>query len=219
MVNPDNWNFVEDNNINNDKDENDNNGSSEYLGDTKVIKDVTIESTMCLGDDCSVSIDWVYYAFKAKDFEFFEILNDYKEYLIIDIYYVKEKTDFTFTTSDYSIVDYKIYLKKTNEEITNVKTEEELRKKLGFYNEGENTGVFELSESVGTGVGYNDDDTSYTFSRYILIDLNNIEYIMDFVYNDYTEIPNNLIVGNKYNVTFEVKKDEFGYDYFIKSIK
>lgn len=130
------------------------------------------------------------------------ILSDYSEYIKVDIFVKNNK-----------ITNYKAYLKSNLEDITNIKTEEELRKKIGLYTTGEHTATFTLKEIGPPGFGMEDDET-YVYRNYTFIDSNNIEYEMKYISDETLD----LTEEEEYDVTFELKKGTFNYEYIIKSI-
>ncbi len=209
LFNPDNWDIT----INGNKINTSDTNNSTSKKDATLVEDVIVSSYSCFGSQCTISIEesgnYVDYNFSANNIDLFELLVDYNDYLKVDIYYTQKGNNKT-------IVDYKIFLKSNNEDITNVKNEDELRNKIGLYSTGTYTELFTLTEIGITGFGYKD-DKSYTYANYTLIDSKNNEYEMKYI------IPNgsnglNLVEGNKYNVTFEVVKDTFGYEFYIKSV-
>lgn len=140
-------------------------------------------------------------------FEVFKFLGGYNSYIKVDIYYTQKGQEKT-------IVDYKIVSKSNNEDISNVKTENELREKIGLYSIGTHTDSLILSKIGMDGAGIND-DTTYTYRTYIFKDNTNNEYEMKYINPDGKL---NLVEGEKYSVTFEISKDTFGDEYIIKSI-
>ena len=143
-----------------------------------------------------------------NDSDFFNKLGDYKDYIKLNIYYVANKDTKT-------IVDYKIYLKSTNEEITDVKDENGLRDKIGLYSVGTHTDTFTLTEIGEPGFGFKDNN-SYTYTDYKFTNSKGTEFEMKYI-NDSNSL--NLVEGNNYTVTFEVSEDTFGYDFTIKSVE
>ena len=66
------------------------------------------------------------------------------------------------------------------------------------------------------------DNESYSYVDYTLTDSKNNMYDMKYIITDdvdYNYLNSVLVKGNKYTVTFEVKKDTFGYEYYIKDTK
>ena len=110
---------------------------------------------------------------------------------------------------------YKIYLKSNNEDISSIKTENELRDKIGLYSIGTHTDTFTLKKIGTPGFGYKD-NVPYTYTTYIFVDNQNVEYEMKYINSNGTL---NLTVGNKYTVTFEVTENTFDYEFNIKSVK
>lgn len=182
---------------------------------TLLAKNVQINGYACITSKCNISIstndsdDTVNYLINSSDAKLLKKLNNYNDYLNINIYYVENGEERT-------IADYDLFL-KTGENISNIKTETELRDKLGLYNEGTYTASLTLSEvgAIGTGVK---DDITYSYIDYIFIDNKNTEYEMQYTLSDADNNSLNLIEGNKYNITFKVVKGAFDYKYYITDI-
>ena len=211
LFNPDNWNITINGTEINSNDTNNDTNNSTSTKDTTLVEDVIVSGYSCFNSKCSVSIEesnnYVDYIFGANNIDLFKILDNYSDYVKVNIYYTQKGSEKT-------IIDYKIYLKSNNEEITSVKTEDELRSKIGLYSVGTHTESFTLTEVGMTGVGF-DDNTSYTYTNYTFIDSKNNEYEMKYMHPNGTI---NLVEGNKYTVTFEVVEDTFGYKFFVKTV-
>ena len=183
------------------------------IGANTLLEDVSVNGYGCINSKCNVNI--VTAAGKTENYlldtsnnELFNKLGDYKDYIKLNIYYViKGETKI--------IADYKMYLKSTNKEITDVKTENELRDKIGLYSVGTHTDTFTLIEVGATGFVSNDND-AYMYTNYKFTDSKGTEYEMKYI-NDDNSL--NLVEGNNYTITFEVAEDTFGYEFTIKSIK
>lgn len=183
------------------------------IGTGTLLEDVSVEGYGCMNSKCNVSIatatgETETYSLKINDSDFFNKLGDYKDYIKLNIYYVANKDTKT-------IVDYKIYLKSTNEEITDVKNENDLRDKIGLYSVGTHTDTFTLTEIGEPGFGFKDNN-SYTYTDYKFTNSKGTEFEMKYI-NDSNS--SNLVEGNNYTVTFEVSEDTFGYDFTIKSVE
>ncbi len=192
---------------------NDGNTTNDYTSATRtLLEDIKISNYSCFVSNCNVTINDKYgnseeYELNIDNSDFFGVLSDYEDYIKIDIYYV--------TSEDNKIiVDYKTYLKSNNEDISNISTEDELRNKLGLYIAGTHTALLTLKEIGTTGFGFSD-NTSYTYTDYIFIDSKNNQYEMRYKTNDESLY---LTEGLNYNVTFEVTKEIFDYEYNIISI-
>lgn len=217
LFNPDNWNItIKDNEINtNEMNNNIDNFTSKT--DAILVEDVIIIGYTYSGDDLEYlkynrafvkkADNEETYLFRLNNIDLFTMLCDYRDYLKVDIYYI-QKGD------EKIIIDYKVFLKSSNEEITNVKTEDELRIKIGLYATGIHTDVFTLSKIGMTGAG-SKDNTTYTYKDYTFIDTKNVEYEMRHIQSNGTI---NLVKGNKYTVTFEVVEGTFGYEFYIRSV-
>ena len=193
---------------------NENKTNNSDTKDATLVENVTVNGSFCLNSECTISIEEsgksVDYAFAADNIDLFNKLSYYSDHIKINIYYTKKGSKKT-------IVDYKIYLKSNNEEIKNVKSEDELRDKIGLYSVGTHTESFTLNEIGSTGFGYKDDE-AYAYIDYTLLDSKNNVYEMKYIISDGSSALN-LTKGKKYDVTFEVVKDTIGYDFYIKSVK
>lgn len=175
-------------------------------------EDVDISGYSCIGDKCTISVNEnnedIDYNLKTNNDDLLRVLNDYKDYINVNIYYSQ-------SGENKFIVDFKIYSKLNNEEIDNTITENELRDKLGLYSEGTHTESLTLVRIGNLGAGYNQGET-YSYITYTFKNKLNNEYEMD---QKNPSNPNNLIVGNDYKVTFEVKKGTFDYEFNIIKIE
>ena len=197
FFNPDNWNVTDTNT----------NDSSTKKG--TLVENVSVGGYFCFGNKCTVTINKSNntsdYSLNVDNPDLFTSLKDYKDYIKLDIYYTQKGDEKT-------IVNYKIYLKSNNEDITSVKTEDKLRNKIGLYSEGTFTDTFTLKKIGDTGGGIKDNQ-QYTYTTYIFVDSKNNEYEMKSINQQL-----NVVEGNKYTVTFECTKESFDYDFIIKSI-
>ena len=177
-----------------------------------LVENVYVNGYSCFGSKCSVTIEnsdsnSENYLLGIDNSDLFGKLGDYKDYIKLNIYYSQKGNDKT-------IVDYKIFLKSSDEDITSVKTENELRDKIGLYSIGIHTDSLTLKKIGTTGFGYANDN-SYTYTEYTFVDSKNNEYEMKYINNDDTL---DLTEGQKYHVTFEVSEGTFDYEFTIKSI-
>lgn len=200
-----NWNIIV-----NDESVTGNNSSKK---DGTLVEDVIIDGYSCFNSKCNVSItdsteNTTDYVLGINNSELIDVLSDYADYIKLNIYYTNKENKKT-------IVGYEIYLKSNNKDISSVKTENELRDEIGLYSAGTYTALFTLSKVGVPGVGFND-NTSYTYISYTLVDSKNMEYEMKYIDDDGAL---ELIEGNEYTVTFEVVEGVFGYEFTIKSIK
>ena len=184
-----------------------------FMDDGILLSDASISGYGCFRDVCDITIndgiETTDYSFNARNVELFKKLNGYKDYLKVDIYYTENGEEKT-------IIGYKVFVKSSNEDISNVKNEDELRTKLGLYTLGTHTADLTLNKIGMLGAGFNENNESYSYITYTFVDDKNSEYEMDYKNPDQTM---QLVEGNKYNVTFEVVEGSFGYEYNIKSIK
>ena len=180
--------------------------------DAVLLNDVKIMGHQCIDTKCSVSIgdadNPVEYALNISNVDYFNSLNDYEDYIVLNVYYVEKD-------QNRSIVDYKVFLKSNNEDVTSIKTEDALRTKLGLFSLGSHTESLTLSTIGSDGVG-SDDSGNYTYRTFMFKDSNNNEYEMKLKNPSSTL---SLVEGNQYSVTFEVVKGAFEYEYNITSIK
>ena len=193
-----------------EKERQNNNKSNEQKG--TLVENINVSGYACMDSQCKVTTvdskgNSAVYSLDVDD-SIFKKLNEYQDYIKLDIYYEQKGEVKT-------IVDYKIFLKSTNEDITNVKTEDELRSKIGLYSVGTHTGTFTLTE-IGMDGFSMDGDKSYGYKEYTFADDKKTEYTMKHIINNG---PLNLVEGNKYTVTFEVTKGDLGYDFIIKSVE
>ena len=167
---------------------------------------------MCSESNCSITVDEnnndVEYKLKTNNNTLLVALKDYEDYVKINIYYVEQD-------NNKYVVDYKIYSKLTNEEISNEIDENKLRDTLGIYSEGKHTDTLTLVKKGSLGVGYKNGE-SYSYITYTFKNkLNNEVEIQE---KNPANI-NHLIEGNNYNVTFEVQKGTFDYEFYIIKIE
>lgn len=176
------------------------------LKDSKLIEDANITGYACFGKTCNISVDTQdgELTLSTGNGDLFKALQDNKDYVSVNIYYKESGSDKTIT-------GYKIYNKDNNEELSGIKTEEDLRNKLGLYSLGTHTAKMKLKEIGTPGVGFVDSE-SYTYSTYIFVNDKNHEFEMKYKNGEL-----NLTEGNEYTVTFEVVEGIFDYDYNIKS--
>ena len=179
-----------------------------------LIEDVIISGHMCIGTDCTISVrlkdieGYVNYRYSGQNIELLKSLNDYKDYIKVNIYTTGEGENIT-------IVNYEIFNKATNTKIEGLTTEAELRTVLGMYNVGTYTAVLTLAKIGMIGVGFG--DTEYTYRNYEFVDEKSNEYEMKYI-NPGSNL-DALVEGNKYTVTFEVTEGTFKYEFKIKEIK
>lgn len=208
-------NNTQEENQNKDSNTSDSPSSNETSNDKlekKLLEDVKISGYSCFTSNCTIMIldetGTVNYSYKANNIDLFKSLNDYQDDVKVNIYYTQSEDKKT-------IVDYQLFLKSTNEDITNIKTQNELRKKLGLYSEGKHTEKMTLIEIGMTGSGFKN-DAAYSYTDYTFKDSHNKEFEMEYIN---PQNPNDLIEGNQYTVTFEVVEGTFDYEYNIISIK
>ena len=177
-----------------------------------LLEDIKIAGNQCINSKCEVTLELegnsVQYNLDTNKNNLFLELSDYDKYIKVNAYYVQKD-------ATKSIIDYKMFIKSTNEEINDVKTEEELREKLGLFKIGNHTESLKLSNIGTVGSGY-ENNTSYTYKELTFVDSKNNEYEMKYKNPDNNL---NLTVGNTYTVIFDVTKGSFEYEYTITSIK
>ena len=177
-----------------------------------LIEDVSIVGHECINSKCNVSIGEVEapddYSLNIQNSKFFLILSNYDEYIKVDIYF--EEKD-----GKKAIVDYKLYIRSSNEDISSVTTEDELRKKVGLFPLGKYEESMTLTEIGTMGIGF-DDDVEYSFINYVFTDSKENKYEMKYKNPDEKM---KLVEGNIYTVNFEVVEGIAEYEYNIISIK
>lgn len=177
------------NNITNPNNTNNNNNPNQ-----NVIENASIAGYVCINSKCTLTVndqDGKTTDYTIDENAIITKLSNYSKYINLDIYYNEDK----------AITKYKITSKNNNEDISDVKTEEELIKKLGLYTIGTYTEKLTFKE-MGT------------FSSYIFVNDKNLELEMDYP----NSTTSNLIENNEYTVTFEVTEGIFGCEYTIKEI-
>lgn len=188
-----------------DKDNNVSDTDEEIL-----VQNVEYQDCICYGEDCTVTFSGIKYEYSSPEYEVFLLHVGYYEHLNFNIYYKVIKGTKT-------IVRYEIFDKSTNEEVTNLKTEEALRAKLGFYTLGKHTAKLKLVEigSIGSAFG---ESKNYSFRALTFLDpKTNIEYDMKYDIS-VRDIAGQLAVGKEYNVSFLVEEGIVDYDYLISNI-
>lgn len=134
-------------------------------------------------------------------------LSDYKDQISITIYY-------TESADTKKIEKYEIYNKETNEKIENVKNEEDLRKALDLYLEGNYEENFKFIKQSGMPGGGFIDNVSFTYYDYIFQSEDGKDF--EFVYRIYkdTEDKSDILEeGENYKIKFTVQKSHIGDDY------
>lgn len=168
------------------------------------VEDIKFNGYTCYYSNCSVFVvdengDTNEWELSVDNYELVRELGNYSDYIKVDVYY-------TINNEEKIIFKYKIYLRSTGEDVSDVKTESELRDKIGFYSVGVHTDLLTLTK-ISEYISYTD---------YIFVDSKNIKYEMKYMGDNDTL---NLVKGNKYNVTFEVvHDDDFGYEINIISV-
>ena len=177
-----------------------------------LLENVTINSHMCIGTKCDLKVTHQNktdnYSYESNNTDIIKVLNDYEEYIKININYI-EKTEKI-------IVDYEIFIKETNENISDVRTEKELIKKLGLYEEGTHVETLRLIRIGYPGFGIKDNE-EYSYISYIFEDERHKEYEMKYI-NSNNNYKTDLIEGKRYKVTFEVIEESLDYEFYIKEI-
>ncbi len=180
--------------------------------DAVELENVKISGYQCLDSNCTASIgdseNPEQYTLNVSNVELFKVLDDYVDYINVNISYVEND-------GKKSIVDYKIFIKATNEDISSAQNEEELRNKIGLFAAGNHTESLTLSEIGSVGAG-TEGDEAYSYQNFTFTDAKGNKYEM-MLKNPSNDL--NLTVGNSYTVTFDVVKDTFDYEYKITSIQ
>ena len=196
----DNWNNII-------KDITDNSSNLEET----LLEDIVIDSYFFTESECSIYIgesnNTTEYILDTDNNELFKVLGDYSKYIKVNVYYTQENNKKT-------IVNYKIFLRANNEDISNITNEDELRDKIGLYNVGSHTDTFTLTKIGSIAFGYKNDNP-YTYINYTFVNNKNDEYKMTYIISNGVL---NINEGITYNVTFEVVKGIFGYEFNIISV-
>ena len=199
--------------ITNTDDDIEENDTDTFIKSGTLYENVKLSGYMCMGEVCTFDIylkeddeEPVSYTYNGSKDELLKKLNDYEDYIRINIY-VNESTK--------EISEFELFLKSNNENISSVSTEDELRTKIGLYIEGTYTEVLTVDYVGMPGAGF-DGENSYTYEKYLLTDSKGVEYEMKYIVSGSGL---NLEEDNEYTVTFEVKKGTFDYEYYIKSVK
>lgn len=175
-----------------------------------LVQSAKYQDCICYGEDCTVTFGGIKYEYSSPEYEVFLLHVGYYEHLNFNIYYKVIKGTKT-------IVRYEVFDKSTNEDVTNLKTEEALRAKLGFYTLGKHTAKLKLVEigSIGSVFG---ESKNYPFRALTFVDpKTNIEYDMKYDIS-VRDIAGQLTVGKEYNVSFLVEEGIVDYDYLISKI-
>lgn len=187
-------------------DKNKSNGNNKGV----LLENITISDYVCVESMCS-------YTFEDSEGKLIDcdvsddisqkldLFDKYGEYIKLNIYINNNK-----------MTKYEVFLKSNNEDITNILDENELRRKIGLYSLGAHTERLTLTNIGSHGFGM-EDDKSFSYITYTFVNKDNHEFEMKYILRSGLKEPD-LIVGNSYNVTFEVKEGIFEYDYNIKSI-
>ena len=179
------------------------------------LEDVSINGHMCMGQECSYNINGFdensSYVYEAENSELFSELNNYDEYIKVNIYYKESKGEKVIT-------GYEIFTKEDNKDISDVKDISQLREKIGLYSLGTQTDELTL-KSIGTpGFGMTDSE-SYTYIDYEFENNAGKTFEMRYKFNNGQSSNDlNLEIDKKYNVTFEVVEGTFDIEYNIKSV-
>ncbi len=222
--------FFTDNNKpeNNDEDKpNEENTEKEPV----LVEDVEYSGKGCFNSNCSITFvkDRNYTLNTDRNgYDSWIFTDDYNGYLKIDVNYVEKN-------GNYEVVDYKVMSRITGEDITSIKTENELREKLGLYVEGTYTEQLKLSAIVTVGIDTPSDesyDPNIEYDNNLelkLTDAKDIDYNMSYrfkasdnvvVSDDFTNVVidgQTYTEGNSYTFTFNVSKDET-FDYYVYEI-
>ena len=214
LFNPNNWDItINGNEINSNDTNNNDTNNSVSREDATLVEDVIVSGYFCLGSQCTFDIEkddnYEEYVVTADNADLFKLLEGYSDYVKVNIYYTQKDDKKT-------IVDYEIFSRSNNENITNVKNADELRTKLGMYSIGIHTESLTLIAFGLSGIKF-ENDKSYRSQSYIFLDSKNNKYEMDYLFPEESK-GLNLVKGNKYNVTFEVVEDTFGDKFYIKSV-
>lgn len=196
--------------IQDEEKDDDNKDENVINGEKQLLEDAKLGGSMCMFTDCTFNIGKDEYICNGDKSEVLRLFKDYQEYIKLDIYYTQSGEERT-------IVDFKAVIKSTNEDVSKVKNENELRSKLGMFTEGSHTEILTLKDIGLVGAGYAN-GKNYKYIEYVFTDSKNNEYEMEYRYET-NEESLKLKEGKKYTVTFEVEDSVFGYEYIIKKVK
>lgn len=172
----------------------------------KSIENVVLNNYGCFGNKCTITISGVDYIDESNTSEYLDLLSTYSDKFVITLYY-NESDNKNYITQ------YKIVIKSTNEDISNIKDLSEIKSKIGLPGLGSNTLSMTLKEIGTPGVGVSG-GVQYSYSNFVFVN-NNTEYKMKYK-NPPKDL--NLVVNNTYNVTFEVTQGYWGDEYIITNI-
>jgi len=177
----------------------------------KVMKDAEVDGSSCYDGHCNIYVGM----------ELYEVGKKENAILEKEAYIYKDKLKFDlYLTSDNIVSDYKVYVKATNEDVTNINDENELRKKLGLFPFGKNVEKLTYTEEGSNGVHIKNNIMS-TYKSYIFTDKDNNIHVFYYYYKGKNKLDSKLKVGKTYTVTFEVIEEDMGdgYKNLIKSVK
>ena len=108
-----------------------------------LLSDVQINQVSSSSDGTTILLknDTKTYTYKGQDEIKIMIYSGYDKYVRFDIYYKPNGTS-------REIVGHKAYLRETNEDVTNIQHEGELREKIGLYGLGKHTDELTFVEST-----------------------------------------------------------------------
>lgn len=177
----------------------------------KILENVNITGYLCNDNKCTLTLEETgdnSYNLNIENPDIIRTFMHYEDYVKLDIYYKTKGWERTVT-------GYKATSKKSNEDISSVRTEKELREKLNLFTYGINIAELTLSD-IGE-ISYGTDGTySYKIVDYFFKDESGNEYKMEY------EKPDSKIhftIGEKYNVTFEVVEGKFEAECKIISVE
>lgn len=180
---------------------------------SKKIDDVKISGYGCTGNNCIIyltlkdSEEEIECIFAGENLELIKVLSNYMDYIKVDIYVSGEGNDI-------SIVEYDVYSKSTGEKFTNIKTENELRLKLGMLVVGTYTKELIFSKIGSSGIG-EDELGEFAYKNYEFYDYEDNDYVFKYISRDFSFI-DGLLEATSYNVKFEVNNN---YEFILLGIE
>ncbi len=184
---------------------------SSSSGSSKVMKDAEVDGSSCFEKHCDIYVGM----------ELYEVAKKENAILQNEALYYKDKLTFDlYLTPDNKVSDYKVYVKATKEDVSDVNDENVLRKKLGLFPFGENVEKLTFAQDGYDGVSI-ENNVKSTFRSYIFTDNDKNVHVFYYYFKGKNNLNSKLKVGKTYTLTFDVVEDDMGdgYKNLLKSIK